>query len=73
MATGKPVRSIDVSPVETPSPEVIAARIDLGCASYHELCCPFAMYAADESMFDGMPACTCGGPAMAMAYAEGGR
>lgn len=72
MAMNVPVRNIDVAEGETPSPAVIAARIDLGCGDYHEACCPVILYMADEGLFDEPPACNCGGPAMAKAYAEGG-
>lgn len=66
----EPVRSIDVPDGERPDPEVIAARIDLGCACYHDLCCPFALYAANAELFTEVQACTCGGEEMARAYAE---
>jgi hypothetical protein len=66
------VHSIDVPDGDTPSPEQIAARIDLGCACYHEINCPFMLYIADDSLFSEQPACTCGGEEMAKAYAQSG-
>lgn len=67
-----PVRSISVPEGEAPDPEVIAARIDLGCACYHEICCPWLMWTNDESLFTSTPSCDCGGEEMAKAYANGG-
>lgn len=64
------VTSMAVPDGDTPSPELIAARIDLGCACYHEINCPFMLYAADHSLFSEAPACDCGGEAMAKAYAS---
>lgn len=67
---GDHVRNIAVPEGERPSPAVIAARIDLGAAEYHEHCCPWLMWTADESLFTSEPSCECGGPEMAKAYAD---
>ena len=64
------VRSVRVPDGDPPAPEVIAARIDLGTAEYHETCCYWALYQADESLFDSAPDCDCGGPEMAKVYAS---
>lgn len=68
--TGAVVRSTRVPDDEAPSPEVIVARIDLGTACYHESCCPFTLWQADESLFTSMPSCDCGGEEMAKVYAS---
>lgn len=64
------VRSVRVPDGDAPSPEVIAARIDLGSADYHDMCCGYALWCADESMFDGPQSCDCGGNEMAKVYAS---
>jgi hypothetical protein len=67
---GKQVTDIRIPDGEKPSPEAIAARIDLGCACYHEANCPFMLFMVDDDLFDETPACECGGEEMAKAYAE---
>lgn len=64
------VDTISVPEGEAPSAAVIAARIDLGAAEYHEHCCPWLMWSHDASLFTEMPDCDCGGPAMAAVYVE---
>lgn len=51
-----------------PSVEEMATRIDMGNAEYHENCCPWMLWTADESLFTSMPRCECSGPEMARAY-----
>lgn len=62
------VRSLVVPDGERPAPQVIAARLDLGSAEYHEHCCSWLLWAGDQSLFTEMPPCTCGGVEMAKAY-----
>lgn len=65
-----PVTTLDIPDGERPDPAVIAARIDVGSAEYHDTCCPWMLYAADASLFDVMPSCSCGGGEMAKWYVE---
>ncbi len=63
------MRSVSVPEWDAPAPEVIAARVDLGQAEYHESICGYALFLADESLFVSCPECSCGGPEMAKVYA----